>query len=112
MTEIIEELLDLPTTVHRAPDVTPEVMVRYLEANDYIQHGDNILANGHENAFSYYIHISDTEADGVWIPLRNDLNDWRARCLDAMRDMASSMGKTQLRVWYELTVLARDDTGA
>lgn len=102
-------LLDLPTTVHKAPEVTPDDMVRYLEANGYIKHGDNIKSNGHENAFSYYIHNNDTEAEGVWVPLRNEFDDWKARCIDAMRAMASSMDKTQLRVWYELTMITKKE---
>jgi hypothetical protein len=102
-------LLDLPTTVHKAPEVTPDDMVRYLEANGYIKHGDNIKSNGHENAFSYYIHKDDKEAEGVWVPLRNEFDDWKSRCIDAMRAMASSMGKTQLRVWYELTMITKKE---
>lgn len=105
----LRSLLDLPTTVHKAPDVTPDDMIRYLEANGYVKHGDNIKCNGYENAFSYYIHKDDTEAEGVWVPLRNELNDWKARCIDAMRAMASSMDKTQLRVWYELTMITKKD---
>ena len=105
----IEELLDVPTTVHKAPEVTPEVMVRYLEANGYRKEGENIGTNGHENTFSYYIHAKDTEAEGVWVPLRNEFDDWKGRCIDAMRAFASSMDKTQLRVWYELTMLAQQE---
>ncbi len=106
---LLPALLDLPTTVHKAPNVTPDDMVRYLEANGYIKHGENIKSNGHENAFAYYIHKDDTEAEGVWVPLRNEFNDWKGRCIDAMRAMASSMDKTQLRVWYELTMMAKKD---
>lgn len=102
-------LLDLPTTVHSAPDVTPDDMVRYLEANGYRKEGDNISTNGHKDTFSYYIHKDDTEAHGVWVPLRNEFNDWKGRCIDAMRAMASSMDKTQLRVWYELTNMAKQE---
>lgn len=97
----LETLLNVITTVHQAPDVTPDEMRRYL-ANLGWRFTKNWSTNGFRDTFAEY-------TDGVeyiGVPLKSDFGDYVGCCIDFMRDVANATGKTQLRVWYELTQIA------
>lgn len=98
----LDELLNLKTTVHQAPDVTPEEMKSYLESLGW-RWTRNWHTNGFKDTFAEY---TDGEKR-IGVPLKHDFGDYKARCIDFMRDVANATGKTQLRVWYELTQITK-----
>lgn len=106
---LLEEMLDLPATVHKAPEVTPEIMAVYLEQHKYCLY--EIVSRGDEGPiFEIWGRAPKSKNRGLTmidLPLRIDYGDWIARCSEFMRACTGLFFKTQLRVWYELTLLAR-----
>lgn len=90
----VEELLEVPVKIHTTPPITREVMLAYLKENGYEYKMPVRQLWGSEPAWEVYGKEGHRDID---VPL--EPKSW------FLRSCSKALGKTELRVWYELVAL-------